>query len=148
VSMSRLYAPVHAACPCPAACLVCVTGMWTCSRDVDMQHGHGNAAWTWACNMERCVQHGHGHEAWTGTCSVDMDLQHGRGMDKQHVLTHVDVPIQAACTCPRCMSIYAACSFSCCMSKSMLHVHIRTAWSRTCSIGIHIQHRYGHGHAA
>jgi hypothetical protein len=36
---------------------------WTCSFDMDMQHGHGHAVWTWKCSMVIDTQHGFDHAA-------------------------------------------------------------------------------------
>jgi hypothetical protein len=70
---------------------------------MDMQHGHGLAAWAWK-------QHGHGHTAWTWTCSMGTEMQHELGMQHEHE--------------------NAAWTSTCCMSKfmSMLHVHVNPAW--------------------
>jgi hypothetical protein len=45
------------------------------SIDMNMQHGHGLAAWTWKCSMATDIQDGHGHAAWTWICSMDMGIQ-------------------------------------------------------------------------
>jgi hypothetical protein len=43
---------------------------WT----VDIEHGHGHAAWTWTCNPQI-----HEHTAWTMDMYDGMYMQHGRG---------------------------------------------------------------------
>jgi hypothetical protein len=45
--------------------------------DMDMQHGHGNAAKTWACSMDMDMQHGYKHAAWTWPISTSMDMLQG-----------------------------------------------------------------------
>jgi hypothetical protein len=47
--------------------------------DLDMQHGHGNAAFTWTCSIYIDMQHGHEHAALAWTRSIYMDMQHGHG---------------------------------------------------------------------
>jgi hypothetical protein len=61
------------------------------SMDMDIQHGHGDAAWRWtrsidwSCSMDMVMQHRHDlqyvheHAAWTWTHRMDLDMQHGLG---------------------------------------------------------------------
>jgi hypothetical protein len=39
------------------------------NMEMDMQHGHENAAWT------KDMHHGHVHAARTWTCSMDVDME-------------------------------------------------------------------------
>jgi hypothetical protein len=57
--------------------------------EMNMQHGHGQAALTWAltCSMDKDMgmhhelemQHGHGYTPWTRARSNNTDIQHGHG---------------------------------------------------------------------
>ncbi len=65
-------------------------GTWRCSMGMVMQYKHGDAAWTWICSvdMDMDMQYEHGHAVWTWTCSMNMDMQHEHGagqLDMQHV---------------------------------------------------------------
>ncbi len=53
-SMSIMYVYVPAACP-------------SCSIDLNIQHGLGDAAWIWTCNLGIDMHHGCGNPAWTYT---------------------------------------------------------------------------------
>jgi hypothetical protein len=48
---------------------------------MDIQPGHGHAAWTWTCCMDMDMQPGHLHAAWTWTCCLDIGIQPGLDMD-------------------------------------------------------------------
>jgi hypothetical protein len=57
---------------------------WTCSMDMDIQakdmgiqHGHEDAAYTGTCSIDMDMQHEHGHAAWTRTCRMDLDPENG-----------------------------------------------------------------------
>jgi hypothetical protein len=47
------------------------TRTWVCIKDMDIQHGHGQAEWTWTCSMGMDMKHGHrnaagpANAAWT-----------------------------------------------------------------------------------
>ncbi len=60
--------------------------------EMDMQHGHGCAAWIWTCSMDMDMQHGHGHATWTWTCSVEMDIDIDMGMDIATLLRSKTTP--------------------------------------------------------
>jgi hypothetical protein len=48
------------------------TGAWI---RLDMQHGHGHTAWIWTCSMDMNMPHGYGNAAQQlKTCSMDMDI--------------------------------------------------------------------------
>jgi hypothetical protein len=111
---------------------------------MDIQHGHGHAAWTPICSMDMDMQHGHGHTSWTHghaewTCSIDMDTQHGQGhghaawtwsrsmdLDTKHGLG------QRARTC------------SCIMDLFMQHGLVHAAWTCSCSMDLFMQHGLVH----
>jgi hypothetical protein len=42
--------------------------------DVDMPHGRWHAAWTLTCSREMGMQHRHGDTAWTRISIIDMDM--------------------------------------------------------------------------
>jgi hypothetical protein len=52
---------------------------------LDMQHGHGHAAWNGQVarisphSMYWDMQHGHGHTAWTWAHIIDMDIRDRHG---------------------------------------------------------------------
>ncbi len=55
---------------------------WTGTQHVlalDKQRGHGHSACTGACSMYWDMQHVLGHAACTGACSMDVDTQHRYG---------------------------------------------------------------------
>ncbi len=94
-------------------------------------------------SMNMDMRHGHGqvhvlgHAAWTWTFRIYIDMQDG----------------QAACTFPCCLSItmlYVHVQtdnwFSGCMSTSLLYVQVHAACPCHCYKQLNIQH--GHGHAA
>jgi hypothetical protein len=70
--------------------------------DMDMQHGHGNAAWALACSMNMGMQHWYGHSALTRACKMDMGMQHKDG--------------------------YAPWTWTCTMDMDMHHGHGHAAW--------------------
>jgi hypothetical protein len=66
---------------------------------MDMQHGHGHAAWKWACTMDMGKQHGHGHGAWTKTwaSSMHIDTQHGHGHEAWTCTTDIEMDKHHGC---------------------------------------------------
>jgi hypothetical protein len=139
-TMYMLHVKVHAACYVHAACLCpcCLsksmlnidfgTDTHICTvkyMDMNMQHGHGHAAFKWIRSMDMSLN---GIAAWTVQCPCSMDMN----MDKQQVpyLFMQHDHVHAASPCLYCMSmstlhvhvhaafhVYAACPCSCCMSN-------------------------------
>ncbi len=78
--------------------------------NVDMQLGHGLAAWMRTCtmdkdcsmdmdghtagirtcrlNIDKDIQHRHEHAAWTCTCSLSLDIPYSMDFVIQHGLVH------------------------------------------------------------
>jgi hypothetical protein len=53
---------------------------WTCSIDMDMQHGHGHALWTWTCSMGMDTQHSFDNAACIWTMDMHGCRNAGGGM--------------------------------------------------------------------
>ncbi len=138
--MSILRFPVYAACPC------------SCCMLMPLLDVHVPAACPRPCCMDLNQQHGHRQAAWTlilrvwtWTCSMDMG-------------THPDNCVHAAClySCPCCMSmsilhihVHAACSCTCWMFMSILHIHVNAAVhvaARSCPCCMSMSMLHGHGH--
>ncbi len=62
---------------------------WTCSTDMGMQLGHGHPSLIWASSRDMCKQHIHGHAAWTWTCSMEVDMLLSGG--HHNTVTHVSL---------------------------------------------------------
>jgi hypothetical protein len=70
--MSLLHVPVHAMCPfqccVPMSMLdvhINAAGSSPSRTNMDMQHGHGDTAYTWARSIDVDMQHVLRHAAWT-----------------------------------------------------------------------------------
>jgi hypothetical protein len=120
-----------------------------------MQHGHGNTART--CTTNLYIIHFHDQVHVNVVCPylqrMSMSLLHGC-MSMSNLLVHVHAacPCLCPCLCPCCVSmsvlrvhVRAACPCPCCVSLSMLRVHVRAACPRQCCMLKSMQH--GHGHA-
>jgi hypothetical protein len=93
--------------------------------DINMQHGHGYAAWKCICSMVMDMDF---HAAWT----MDMDV-------------HPACPyLYYMSQYMLCVNVHAACLFICWMSMSMLYVQVKTARTWTCSMDMDMQHEHGH----
>jgi hypothetical protein len=62
----------------------------TCSMDMNMQHGLGQAACTWSCSMDLNLDLLHllihVHAAWTWTCSMSKSMLHVQGKSEVFIM--------------------------------------------------------------
>ncbi len=103
--------------------------------DMEMQHvhghGQGHTAWTWTRSMWLDMQYGLGHAACPFPCFIEMDKY----------MLYVQVQVYAAMSMSMLqLLVYAPCFSACCMSISVLHIHVTHP-----GLG-HLQQ--GRGHAA
>jgi hypothetical protein len=92
----------------------------TCTKDMDMVHGHKHRPWTWTHTMDMDMHHGNGYSPWTWTCTMDMDMRHGKG----HGLWAWD------------------------MHNGHGHGHAAWTWTYSMDMDMGMQHGQGHGYAA
>jgi hypothetical protein len=96
---------------------------WTCRMNMDIEYGHGHAAWTYKyVNMQ------HRQDLAACPCSYPCFM----AMPMLHVYVRAACPVHTASPCIQ----YAACPCQYCMTMSMLNVNTRAARPCPCCMSI------------